>query len=135
MFDLAFEDSLMEHLAEMFNTSDTTRWLLSYLRPEGKKGIIGKYGFNVELVAKQQTSMHGSGEGHTAHLYKRLDVDHSVDTSKSKKCDKCFKIGDDLVKGARKGIVKSVEAQLEASLSVGRVLRPRKARASYADTE
>mmetsp|Transcript_58766 Transcript_58766/g.133037 ORF Transcript_58766/g.133037 Transcript_58766/m.133037 type:complete len:102 (+) Transcript_58766:725-1030(+) len=32
--------------------------------------MLDRYGFDMEFIEKQATSMHGSSEGHTAYLYR-----------------------------------------------------------------
>ena len=46
------------------------RYLVSYRPP---RRVIDEYGYSVEFVDKIMTSMTGSGEGHTAYFYRRLD--------------------------------------------------------------
>ncbi|KAJ1412193.1 hypothetical protein B484DRAFT_402394 [Ochromonadaceae sp. CCMP2298] len=70
MFDLGFPPPLQQSIAKKFNESVHAEYLVSY-RPE--RSVIGVYGFAVELVAQQLCSMHGSGEGHTAYIYKRTN--------------------------------------------------------------
>lgn len=53
----------------MFNKSTVSKYLISYYGP---KKVIGKYGFDVELMFKLPVSMHGSGEGHTGYYYRRV---------------------------------------------------------------
>jgi hypothetical protein len=96
MFDIGFPPSLFAALAQRFNASAST-YLASY---HGPRIIVQRYGFNVELIVKTPTSMHGregrgghmvgcvltptvggcgcacnvwsgSSEGHTAYLYRR----------------------------------------------------------------
>jgi len=71
-FDVGFPDNLCRHLSKIFNVSKTANYLISYhLSPR----LIEKYGFDVEYICQITTSMHGSGEGHTAYFYKRTGVD------------------------------------------------------------
>ncbi len=35
--------------------------------------MIDRYGFNVELIVQTSTSMHGSSEGHTGYIYRRVE--------------------------------------------------------------
>jgi len=67
MFDIGFPPKLFLHLGECLRASSTAKWVLCYHAPHL---MIDKYGFSMEFVEKQATSMHGSSEGHTAYLYK-----------------------------------------------------------------
>lgn len=69
MYDLGFPPPLQQSIANKFNTSVHARYLVSYRPPHR---VIHEYGYNVELVDQLSTSMHGSGEVHTAYFYKRI---------------------------------------------------------------
>lgn len=53
----------------------------------GPKDIIETYEFDVELITQKPTSMHGSKEGHTGYIYKRM-TRRAFDTEA---CDPLFK--------------------------------------------
>lgn len=67
MFDIGFPPNLFLHIAECLRNSSSAKWVLCY---HGPKLMCNEYGFEMELVKQLATSMHGSGEGHTAYLYK-----------------------------------------------------------------
>jgi hypothetical protein len=70
MFDIGFPPILMQQLSDIFNRSCSS-YLICYHPPST---IIDLYGFNVHLLYKQNTNMHGSGEGHTGYIYTRTQV-------------------------------------------------------------
>jgi hypothetical protein len=67
MFDIGFPPNLFLHIAECLRKSSTAKYVLCYHRPQL---MLTKYGFDMEFIEKQATSMHGSSEGHTAYLYR-----------------------------------------------------------------
>eukprot|EP01038_Epipyxis_sp_PR26KG_P004321 gene4321-6122_t len=69
MYDLGFPPSLQKSIARKFNQSTHARYLISY-RPPNR--VINEYLYEVEAAGHMITSMHGSGEGHTAYFYKRI---------------------------------------------------------------
>ena len=60
---------LMYMIAKLFNNSRRAKHFISYKRPDD---IIHVYGFQVKLITQFQTSMHGSGEGHTCYIFRRI---------------------------------------------------------------
>ena len=70
MFDIGFPPILMQQLSCIFNRSYSS-YLICYHPPSS---IIDLYGFNVHLLHKQITYMHGSGEGHTGYIYVRTQI-------------------------------------------------------------
>lgn len=72
MYDLGFPPPLQQSIANKFNTSVHAKYLISY-RPPAR--VINKYGYSVEFIHQMPTSMHGSGESHTAYFYKRINID------------------------------------------------------------
>lgn len=68
MYDLGFPPPLQKSIAQKFNNSQHAVALVSYRPP---RRVIEEYGYAVEFVDSFCTSMHGSGEGHTAYFYKR----------------------------------------------------------------
>ena len=65
MFDKGFPPVLMEHIAEVFNSSAQSRYLVCFKKPSI---IVRDYGFRVEEVGRVRTSMSGSGEGNTCFI-------------------------------------------------------------------
>lgn len=70
MYDLGFPPPLQQSIARKFNSSQYAECLVSYRPP---RRVIEEYGYAVEFVAQLPTSMHGSGEGHTAYFYRRTN--------------------------------------------------------------
>lgn len=68
MYDLGFPPPLQQSIAEKFNRSVHARYLVSYRPP---RRVLDEYGYDVEFLHSMITSMFGSGEGHTAYIYKR----------------------------------------------------------------
>lgn len=68
MYDLGFPPPLQQSIARKFNSSQYAECLVSYRPP---RRVIEEYGYAVEFVTQLPTSMHGSGEGHTAYFYRR----------------------------------------------------------------
>ena len=60
----------MYDIAEIFNHSKIAQWLITYKKPQL---IIHQYKFQVQLVTKFQTSMHGSAEGHNCYIFRRTE--------------------------------------------------------------
>ncbi len=56
MFDIGFPPVLFAHLAECLRNSSTAKYVLCYHNP---KLMIETYGFSMEFIEKQGTSMHG----------------------------------------------------------------------------
>lgn len=80
MFDIGFPPKLFDQLAMMFNRSQSP-YLICY---HGPKLMIDRYGFEIELLTQAATSMHGSSEGHTGYIYRR--VKHKNSNRTKKKC-------------------------------------------------
>jgi hypothetical protein len=70
MFDKGFPPVLMEHIANVFNSSLNSKYLMCFKKP---KIIVEKYEFNVEEIGRVRTSMSGSGEGNTCFFYRKLE--------------------------------------------------------------
>lgn len=68
MYDLGFPPPLQQSIAKKFNSSMYAQYLVSYRPPHR---VIEEYGYEVEIVDQIPTSMHGSGESHTAYFYRR----------------------------------------------------------------
>ena len=60
----------MKALARIFNMSSTAMYLISFKKT---KKIIELYKFQVELVGKFPTSMYGSTQVHTCHVFRRVN--------------------------------------------------------------
>ena len=86
----SFEKDLSKKLARRFNKSSTAKYLISFKKP---KKIIKKWKFQVELVGKFPTSMHGSSERHTCYVYRRelRTSDDSVFDDNDIPCDPLFR--------------------------------------------
>lgn len=56
MFDIGFPPALFLHLAECVRKSTTAKYVLCYHAPHL---MIERYGFSMEFIEKQATSMHG----------------------------------------------------------------------------
>ena len=86
----SFEKDLSKKLAPRFNKSSTAKYLISFKKP---KKIIKKWKFQVELVGKFPTSMHGSSEKHTCYVYHRElhNSDDSVFDDNDIPCDPLFR--------------------------------------------
>lgn len=69
MYDLGFPPELQKSIARKFNSSVHAEYLVSYRPP---RRVINEYLYSVEFLESCPTSMHGSGEGHTAYFYKRI---------------------------------------------------------------
>jgi hypothetical protein len=81
-FDLGFEPPLHHYIADMFNSSESCQYLISYRRPLE----IEKYGYKVTHLAESDTptSMCGSGEGHTCYFYEKNLSAQTVSTKTKK---------------------------------------------------
>ena len=66
MFDVGFPPTLLQKLAEIYNFSQS-QYLICYHGPK----IMKKHGFEIELIQKVDTKMHGSGRSHTGYIYCR----------------------------------------------------------------
>lgn len=94
MYDLGFPPQLQQSIAKKFNGSVHSKFLVSYRPPHR---VIDEYLYEVELVDRVPTSMHGntsemiyyafsyvfshrlgSGEVHTAYIYKRTTKPPSI---------------------------------------------------------
>ena len=65
----SFPPKLFHRLSKVFNRSGTSvQYFISFQAPTI---IIDDYDFNVELICKINTKMHGSDENHMCYMYKR----------------------------------------------------------------
>ncbi len=103
----SFPPPLWEHLVEMFNGSQSP-YLICYNRP---KNIIGKYGFNVELLAQTPTSMHGSQEIHSGYIYRRIGGE--APSNGTVACDASYRKAQELVNGSREQLGEFVSRQVQ----------------------
>ena len=71
MYDLGFPPPLQQSIARKFNASKHALYFVSYRPP---RRVLDEYGYEVEFLESMSTSMHGSGEGHTAYFYKRTEA-------------------------------------------------------------
>ena len=90
MFDVGFPPKLLNKLSEIYNRSQS-KYLICY---HGEKDMIEKYGFDIELIVKVKTKMHGSRRSHTAYIYRRVSTkkNDSIDliTCNGIPCDDLF---------------------------------------------
>jgi hypothetical protein len=82
MFDKGFPPVLMQHIADVFNASKTSKYLMCFKKP---KTIVDAYEFNVEEIGRVRTSMSGSGEGNTCFFYRKLGQTNATNKSSSSK--------------------------------------------------
>lgn len=102
----------------MFNASQSP-FLICFHSP---RVIIETYEFEVELITQTCTSMHGSSEGHSGYLYRRIGA---VASSRSGRvpCDAVYRDAYDLVKSGIDQLGKAVSQQVDHELGGGRVTR------------
>lgn len=85
MFDKGFPPVLMEHIANVFNKSSNSKYLMCFKKP---RIIVDKYEFQVEEIGRVKTSMSGSGEGNTCFFYRRLPSSSKKNSKNKKKNSK-----------------------------------------------
>ena len=66
MFDTGFPPAVSRSIARAFNASRCTRYVACMHNP---KLVLDDWGMHAELVARVQTQMSGSGEGHLCFIY------------------------------------------------------------------
>lgn len=145
MYDLGFPPPLQQKIAENFNSSVHCEYLISYRPPHR---IMNEYGYLVTPVAQIPTSMHGSGEIHTAYFYKRANQpaslrakpgvsiitlkgrDHVPGDSANETiaCDDLFKKSVLLAAGSAEDAAEDVKNAVETLTASGRPVRERKPR-------
>ena len=114
MFSIGFPPSLWLELARIWNRS-ASPYLICFHAP---KDVIGKYRLNAELLAQQQTNMHGSQQKHTAYVYRRPSAKKmTIDI------DPLFAEGIQIVQGGFDCIRKWAEKMNAGSLHSGRRTR------------
>jgi len=119
MFSIGFPPPLWLKLSETWKKSQSL-FLICY---HGPKDIVENYGFNVELVAQVQTSMHGSREGHMGYIYRRIP---RVTRMKDNACDPLFARSWDLMKGGLLGLHDQVSKEIADVMGGGRKTRSQK---------
>jgi len=119
MFSIGFPPALWEKLADIFNNS-TSPYLICYHNP---KHIIEKYAFDVELLTQAPTSMHGSNEGHTGYLYRRIQAEKMEWMTTA--CDPLFESPWKIVKGGVGRLEEAVSGLIQEYVTGGRVTRSR----------
>ena len=90
MFDVGFPPKLLKKLAEIYNHSQS-QYLICYHGPTSMKD----YGFDIELMVKVRTKMHGSGSSHMGYIYcranpKKKNKNIDLITINGKPCDYLF---------------------------------------------
>mmetsp|Transcript_48869 Transcript_48869/g.59113 ORF Transcript_48869/g.59113 Transcript_48869/m.59113 type:complete len:401 (+) Transcript_48869:82-1284(+) len=124
MFDIGFPPHLFDTLAKMFKRSKS-KYLICYHSP---RIMIDRYGFEIELICKEATSMHGSSEGHTCYFYKRIGCEYDANPSIDKtRCDPLFSGALKLVQSGLDELADSVEEQFVEEMGAGRPRRSRRA--------
>eukprot|EP00934_Nitzschia_sp_Nitz4_P001204 Nitzschia sp. Nitz4//scaffold77_size91520//79392//80540//NITZ4_004904-RA/size91520-processed-gene-0.57-mRNA-1//-1//CDS//3329558033//1204//frame0 len=119
MFSIGFPPPLWLHLADMWNKSQVSEYLICY---HGPKDIINSYEFDVDLIAQMPTSMHGSKEGHTGYIYKRVG---SQKKRNPKACDALFRDSWKLVQRGLKELHEDVTKTVQETMDRGRKTRSR----------
>jgi len=131
MFDIGFPPKLFRKLSEMFNNSRSP-YLICY---HGPKLIVGRYNFQVELLAQVVTSMHGSSENHTGYIYQRKGnkrIVHIKIESVDIPCDPLFKHPWEHVGRGLNYMSALVDDRLSSFLYSG---RPKRSRAKHHGTK
>lgn len=105
----------------MFNASQSP-YLICFHSP---RVIVEKYGFEVELITQTSTSMHGSSEGHSGYLYRRIGQGEASDATVPL-CDALYREAYELVKSGKERLCEVVAQQVDKELSGGRVTRTKK---------
>eukprot|EP01138_Halocafeteria_seosinensis_P009618 gb/GECG01009828.1/.p1 GENE.gb/GECG01009828.1/~~gb/GECG01009828.1/.p1 ORF type:complete len:351 (+),score=41.26 gb/GECG01009828.1/:1-1053(+) len=76
LFDVGMPSKVLYHLGELFNKSDSARFLICFKKP----ALVEEYGFHVRLVDKISVAMTCSAEVHTCFVYyKRKKNVHFVE--------------------------------------------------------
>jgi len=117
MFSIGFPPPLWLELSKMWNHSQSP-YLICYHSP---KDIIDSYGFDVQLVTQQMTSMHGSREQHMGYIYRRRKS--GLKEASTGACDPLFAPSWDLVKKGLLSLNEEVEKQIDTTMGQGRILR------------
>jgi hypothetical protein len=125
MFDIGFPPKLFKQLGQMFNKSQSD-YLICY---HGPKLMIDRYGFNVELIVQEPTSMHGSSEGHMGYIYRRAGrkqkVPKNLPLIEGAPCDPLFKAAWESTRREVKPLLDDVKKLVTDSLNSQRPRRKR----------
>lgn len=82
------------------------------------KDIIDSYGFHAELIAQTPTSMHGSKEGHTGYIYRRLSPSTTeTATTTVVSCDPAFKSSHDMVNSGLESLRTNVNEIVDTKMN------------------
>jgi len=122
MFSIGFPPRLWEVLAEMWNRSSSSLYLICY---HGPKDIIQAYEFDVELVVQIPTSMHGSKEGHMGYIYKRT-ASPEAPTNAPPPCDPFFASAWTSVQNGLESLREEVDATVRGHMQSGTSTRARR---------
>ena len=95
MFSIGFPPGLWVELADIWNRS-ASPYLICFHAP---KDIVDGYGFEVELLAQTQTSIHGSKECHMGYVYRRKNQAKRSAEKTSTTIDPLFAEGIEIVGG------------------------------------
>jgi len=143
MFDIGMPDVIFDHMSSMFNSSQS-QYLVSYQPP---RRIVGRHGFEVDLICQMGVKMHGSAEGHTGYFYKRREkslekvkkahgnikrslnvVPKTSDLPTSIPCDPLFAPAWKSVRAGTEDVLEWAEAEQKKFHESGRSQRVRKER-------
>ena len=121
MFDpYHFPQKILDHVAALFNAS-TVQYIVSYRNPNT---IIEKCGFLVTLYKEITVSIHGSGDGHTAYVYIRSEVDQLGGPPVNlQDIDPLFQPGYETVKAGAVVVRERVNTRCDKWLNSGRTPR------------
>ncbi|GKY94170.1 hypothetical protein MPSEU_000383000 [Mayamaea pseudoterrestris] len=101
MFSCGFPPGLWGHLSDMWNDS-SSQYMICY---SGPRHMITDWDFDLELLTRLPTSMHGSKEGHMAYIYRRAP---KTTRPQAAVCDPLFQAAWDMVKGNNLDLIKNV---------------------------
>mmetsp|Transcript_20396 Transcript_20396/g.56320 ORF Transcript_20396/g.56320 Transcript_20396/m.56320 type:complete len:437 (-) Transcript_20396:332-1642(-) len=124
MFSIGFPPALWISLAEMWNRS-TSPYLICFHSP---KDVVDYYDFEVELLDKTPTSMHGSKEGHTGYIYRRKQ--RSNRKASSDHTDPFFAPGIDVVNKGLDSLKEWTNSTLDQKMSKGPSTRASRCRSN-----
>ena len=121
MFSIGFPPSLWNKLAGIWNKS-TSPYLICFNAP---RVIAEEYGFDVELLAKTETTMHGSNEGHMGYVYRRKNLAKQSAKETSTAIDPVFAEGIEILKGGFGRILEWAKQLTDEKMSSGPHTRTR----------
>ena len=105
----------------MFNNSHCP-YLICFHSP---KVIIETYEFEVELITQTPTSMHGSSEGHSGYLYRRVGGVEELSKG-TVVCDAVYRDAYKLVNSGMEKLREAVSQRVDLEFCGGRVTRTKK---------